>query len=96
MDEQALTVPKGKDLLVVQATGHTWLSLRDGRGHERTRIASKGKHLTLAVAPGAYVLATDGKIKAVALERLENPPASFDVRKPPRPQTPRRSIRQRT
>jgi hypothetical protein len=83
MDEQAVTVPKGKDLLVISATGHSYVSLRDARGEERSRVAG-GRHVTLRVSPGIYVLETDGKIKRVTLGRLDRAPASWDARKPPR------------
>ncbi len=71
MQTRALTVPRGKDLLVVRVSNHTYVLLKDATGSVRSRWQSTGKHLTFALEPGRYTLETDGRLRKVLPERLE-------------------------
>ena len=70
MQTRALTVPKGKEVLTVWASGHTHLLLRDAEGEVRSRSDSDGKHVSFTVTPGRYTLESDGRLRKVTLGRL--------------------------
>ena len=87
MNKRTVTVPKGKDLVVVWATNHTYVVLYDASGQEYFRSQSKGKHLNITVVPGRYTLETDGKLRKVSLVTFESDlrvPKHEDLRKPPK------------
>jgi hypothetical protein len=83
-----LNVPKGKDLVGVWVTGHTYLRLMNSEGAETFRFDSPGNHVTAVVQPGPYTIETDGKLGEVKLVSL--PPhlrtgREADSTKPPMP-----------
>lgn len=71
MTRRKITIPKGKDLMIVLATNHTYIVLHDVIGQECFRSQSKGKHVNIAVAPGQYTIETDGKLSKVSLTKLD-------------------------
>jgi len=87
MQTRALTVPKGKDVLMVWVSNHTHVLLRDGEGALRARSDSDGKHVSFTVAPGRYTLETDGRVRKIGFVRMmtSRPPARYHLERPPRP-----------
>ena len=71
MQTRSLTVPRGKDMLVVRVNRHTHVVLRDAAGTVRSRWDSEGKHVTFPVEPGRYTVETDGRLGALELRRLD-------------------------
>lgn len=88
MKKKTVKVPKGKDLLLIWVTSHTYVVRCDKAGHERFRFQSKGKHITIVVEPGEYTLETDGEFKKISLEKIEpnlEVPKTEDLLKPIEP-----------
>jgi len=83
-----LEVPKGKDVVGVSVTGHTYLRLIDSESKEAFRFDSSGEHVTAVVEPGRYTIETDGKLGKVELASLEprlRARRKADATKPPLP-----------
>ena len=70
MQTRPLTVPKGKGVLTLVLSNHTYVLLRDEGGEMRSRSDSAGKHVSFVAAPGRYALETDGRIRTIRLGRL--------------------------
>jgi hypothetical protein len=84
--KKQLSVPKGKDIVGVWLTDHTYVRVIDSDGEEIFRFDSSGKHVTAAVPPGSYTIETDGKLGKVEFASL--PPhlrteREVDSTKPP-------------
>ena len=81
-----ITVPKGKDVVSISASGHKYVRLLDEEGNEVFRSNSPGELVTAVVEPGSYIVDTDGKLGKVDLDsadpRHRGRPA--DAGKPPR------------
>jgi hypothetical protein len=85
--KKQLKVPRGKDLLTVAVSGHSYLSLADEAGTETFRSDSPTRHINVSVSPGRYVVETDGKIQKLQLTALEprlRAPRQLIAEKPPR------------
>lgn len=86
-----LEVPKGKDIISVFLSGHTFVRLLNAKGDEIFRSASPAQDVTAVVQPGAYTIDTDGKLGKVELSSLESldpalrKRAAADATKPPMP-----------
>lgn len=84
-----LDVPKGKDIISMSLSGHTFVRLLNAKGDEIFRSASPAQDVTAVVQPGAYTIDTDGKLGKVELSSLESlDPAlpkrqAADASKPP-------------
>lgn len=72
IDERTFTPKHGANVVVVRASGHTWLALAGDAG-EIVRDQSGGPETTFAVEPGSYTLRSDGKIGRVSSETVELP-----------------------
>lgn len=84
--KRTISVAKGKDLVDVRVTNHSYVVLYDASGDEWFRSQSKGKHVTVIVIPGRYTIETDGKFVKIAQIRLESElrtPRAEDLRKVP-------------
>ena len=73
--ERPVQVGKGENVVVVRASGHSWVALA-GEGGEIAREQSGGPEASFGVAPGAYVVRSDGKISAVEARTVELPGAA--------------------
>lgn len=83
--QKLIEVPKGKDVVGVSVSGHTYVRLLDSSGNETFRFNSPGEHITAVVGPGTYTVETDGNLEKIDLasaERLRGT-AQFDAMKPP-------------
>jgi hypothetical protein len=83
-----LSVPKGKDIVSIWVTDHTFLRLIDAKGEEIFRFDSPGEHVTAAVQPGSYTIESDGKIGKVEFASLDPKLRSTpkaDATQPPMP-----------
>jgi len=49
-----LTIPRGKDVVRMTVTGHSYVRLLDENGQEIFRFQSPGRHVTAVVRPGRY------------------------------------------
>jgi hypothetical protein len=84
-----LEVPKGKDIISLSLSGHTFVRLLNAKGDEIFRSASPAQDVTAVVQPGAYTIDTDGKLGKVELTSLESLHPAFcqrpaaDAAKPP-------------
>ena len=83
-----LEVPKGKDIISVSLSGHTFVRLLNAKGDEIFRSASPAQDVTAVVQPGAYTIDTDGKLGKIELTSLESLDPAFrrrpaDGTKPP-------------
>lgn len=85
--KRQLKVARGKDLLTVMVSGHSYLSVVDEAGSETFRSDSGTRHVNVAVSPGRYVVETDGKLQKLQLTALEprhRQPRQLDAAKAPR------------
>jgi hypothetical protein len=68
--EQTVVVPAGADMVVAAVEGHSWVALRLG---DEDLIIDRGGQptATFVVAPGTYVVHTDGSLGELATEALD-------------------------
>jgi hypothetical protein len=85
---KTIEVPKGKGVLGVAVTGHTYLRLLDAQGRETFRSDSAGEHITAAVQPGSYTLESDGRIGKIDYAPLPARLAAGQESDPARPPMP--------
>lgn len=71
MTRRKVTIPRGKNLMIILATNHTYIVLQNAVGQECFRSRSKSKHINIVVAPGRYTIETDGKLGRVSLTKLD-------------------------
>jgi hypothetical protein len=89
---KSLKVSRGKDLLTVSLSGHSYVRLLDEDGAEAFRADSPTRHVNARVKPGRYVIETDGKIQKAALTAVEarhRDTRETDASKPPRSKSAR-------
>ena len=60
--KKTIEIPKGKEILGIAISGHTYVRLLDTNGSETFRFDSPGEHVTAVVTPGTYTIETDGKL----------------------------------
>jgi hypothetical protein len=65
--QQTVMVPQGHNSLVVRLQGHTWVSVSTDT-HQLVRNQSPDPVIAFTLAPGTYVVRTDGKIESVTTE----------------------------
>ena len=58
--QQTVTVPQDHNSLVVRLQGHTWVSVSTG-AHQLVRNQSPAPVIAFTLAPGTYVVRTDGR-----------------------------------
>jgi hypothetical protein len=74
--QETVTVPQGRNSIVVRLQGHTWVSVSTGT-QEFIRNQSPDPVIAFNLAPGTYVVHTDGKIEEVTTESFRQEPALF-------------------
>jgi hypothetical protein len=86
--KRVIEVPKGKNMLGIWVSGHSYVRLLDSSGTETFRFQSPGEHITAVVRPGSsYTIETDGKLGKIDLgsaERLQGR-GELDALRPPIP-----------
>lgn len=85
--KKLIKVPKGKDVVGLSVSSHSYVRLLDSNGNETFRFESPGTHITAVVRPGTYTVETDGKLGKIdfaSADRLRDT-SEFDALKPPAP-----------
>jgi hypothetical protein len=81
-----LEVPKGKDIVSMSLSGHTFVRLLDAKGEEIFRSASPAQDVVAVVQPGTYTAETDGKLGKMEFSSLgPRAPSKVDATQPPMP-----------
>ncbi|HEY8704327.1 MAG TPA: hypothetical protein VIL98_06210 [Gaiellaceae bacterium] len=75
VDERQVTVEKGNNVVVVQASGHTWVALEGDEG-EIVRDQSGNPETSFGVERGMYTVRSDGKLKSATARTIEVPQAA--------------------
>lgn len=74
---QPVTIPREHNSLVVHLQDHTWVSVSTDT-QELIRNQSPDPVISFTLAPGTYVVRTDGKIESVATESFRQEPSLFE------------------
>ena len=75
--QQTVTVPQDHNSLVVRLQGHTWVSVSTDT-HQLVRNQSPDPVIAFTLAPGTYVVQTDGTIESLTTESFRQEPSLFD------------------
>jgi hypothetical protein len=75
--QQTVTIPREHNSLVVHLQDHTWVSVSTDT-QELIRNQSPDPVISFTLAPGTYVVRTDGKIERVATESFRQEPSLFE------------------
>jgi hypothetical protein len=70
--QQTVTVPQGHNSLVVHLQGHTWVSVSTDT-QEFIRNQSPDPVIGFTLAPGTYVVRSNGKIESLATKSFSQP-----------------------
>src|SRR5262245_41449869 len=76
VQQETVTVPLGHDSIVVRLRDHTWVAVSTYT-HQLVRNESPDPVIAFTLAPGTYVVRTDGKIESVTTESFRQDPALF-------------------
>jgi hypothetical protein len=76
VQQETVTVPQGHDSIVVRLRGHTWVGVSTYT-HQLVRNESPDPVIAFTLAPGTYVVRTDGKIENVTTESFRQEPSLF-------------------
>jgi hypothetical protein len=74
--QQTVTVPQDHNSLVVRLQDHTWVGVSTYT-HQLVRNESSDPVIAFTLAPGTYVVRTDGKIESVTTESFRQEPSLF-------------------
>jgi hypothetical protein len=74
--QETVTVPQDHNSIVVRLQGHTWVSVSTDT-QQLVRNQSLDPVIAFTLAPGTYVVRTDGKIESVTTERFRQDPSLF-------------------
>jgi hypothetical protein len=75
--QQTVTVPQDHNSLVVHLQGHSWVSV-SAATQELVRNRSPDPVIAFTLAPGTYVVQTDGKIESLTTESFRQAPSLFE------------------
>jgi hypothetical protein len=75
--QQTVTVPQGNNSIVVRLQGHTWVSVSTDT-QQLVRNQSPDPVIAFCLAPGTYVVHTDGQIEGVTTENFRQVPSLFE------------------
>lgn len=75
--QQTVTIPQGHNSLVVRLQSHTWVGVSTDT-HQLVRNESPDPVIAFTLAPGSYVVQTDGKIEDVTTESFRQEPSLFE------------------
>jgi hypothetical protein len=75
--QQTVTVPQGHNSLIVRLQGHTWVSVSTAT-QQLVRNQSPDSVVAFTLAPGTYVVRTDGTIESLTTESFRREPSLFE------------------
>ena len=75
--QQTVTVPPNHNSLVVRLQGHTWVSVSTDT-NQFIHSQSPDPVIAFTLAPGTYVVRTDGKIESLTTESFRQEPSLFE------------------
>ena len=75
--QQTVTVPQDHNSLVVRLQGHTWVAVSTDT-QQLVRNQSPDPVTAFTLAPGTYVVQTDGQIESVTTESFRQEPSLFE------------------
>ena len=75
--QQTVTVPQDHNSLVVHLQGHTWVSVSTDT-QELVRNQSPDLVIGFTLAPGTYVVRSDGTIESLATKSFSQPPSVLE------------------
>ena len=76
VQQQTVTVPQGYNGIVVRLQGHTWVSVSTDT-HQLVHNQSPDPVIAFSLAPGTYVVRTDGTIESLATESFRQEPSLY-------------------
>jgi hypothetical protein len=74
--QQTVTVPQDHNSLVVRLQGHTWVAVSTAT-QQLVRNQSRDPVTAFTLAPGTYLVQTDGKIESLTTESFRQEPSLF-------------------
>lgn len=77
VQQETVTVPQHHNSLVVRLQGHTWVSVSIDT-QQVVRTQSPDPVIAFTLAPGTYVVRTDGKIESLATDNFRQEPSLFE------------------
>jgi hypothetical protein len=77
IESESVTVPRHHNRLVVRLQGQSWVSVSTGI-RPLVRNQSPDPVIAFTLAPGTYVVQTDGKIEEVTTESFRQAPSLFE------------------
>ena len=75
--QQTVTVPQDHNSLVVHLQGHTWVSVSTAT-QQVVRNQSPDPVIAFTLAPGTYVVRTDGKLESLTTESFRQAPSLLE------------------
>ena len=75
--QQTVTVPQEHNSLVVHVQGHSWVSV-SAATQELVRNRSADPVIAFTLAPGTYLVRTDGKLESLTTESFRQAPSLFE------------------
>ena len=75
--QQTVTVPQDHNSLVIHVQGHSWVSVSTAT-QELVRNQSPDPVIAFTLAPGTYVVRTDGKLESLTTESFRQAPSLFE------------------
>ena len=75
--QQTVTIPRDHNSLVVRLQGHTWVSVSTNT-QQLVRNQSPDPVIAFTLAPGTYVVRTDGTIENLTTESFRREPSLFE------------------
>jgi len=75
--QQTVTIPQDHNGVVVHLQGHTWVSVSTDT-QQLVSNQSPDPVIAFTLAPGIYVVRTDGKIESVTTESFRREPSLFE------------------
>jgi hypothetical protein len=77
LKQETFTVSQSHNTLLVHLQGHSWVSVSQG-DREIVRDGSTNPNYRFSVAPGTYVISSDGTIENVSSEFIEPTPSFLE------------------
>jgi hypothetical protein len=75
--QQTVTIPREHNSLVVRVQGHTEVSVSTDT-HQLVHTESPDPVIAFTLAPGTYIVRTDGKLESVTTESFRQHPSLFE------------------
>jgi hypothetical protein len=75
--QQTVTIPQEHNSLVVRAQGHTAISVSSDT-HQIVHTESRDPVIAFTLAPGTYIVRTDGNLESVRTESFRQHPSLFE------------------